>query len=65
MNDIPSAANNFEFILYADDTSLLSTINIPKLTHDTPIERVSNFNFLELTVNENMSWKLHVDIIAN
>ena len=31
MNDIPSAANNFEFILYADDTSLLSTINIPKV----------------------------------
>ena len=31
MNDIQSGANNFEFILYADDTSLLSTINIYKV----------------------------------
>ena len=29
MNDIPNATNNFEFILYADDTSLFRTINIP------------------------------------
>ena len=29
------------------------------------IERVSNFNFLGLNLNENMSWKSHFDIIAN
>ena len=32
---------------------------------DIFIERVSNFNFLGLTLNENMSWKPHIDIIAN
>ena len=31
MSDIPSAANIFEFILYAYDKYLLSTINIPKV----------------------------------
>ena len=40
---------------------LFTTVKID----DTPIERVSNFNFLGLTVNENMSWKPHIDIIAN
>ena len=29
------------------------------------IERVKNFNFLGLTINENMSWKPHTDKIAN
>ena len=32
---------------------------------DIFIERVSNFNFLGLTLNENISWKPHIDIIAN
>ena len=113
MNDIPNATNNFEYILYADDTSLFRTINIPitspvnineqlgyvydwlavnKLSlktkktkymifhamnekiddyipeikiDDILIERVTNFNFLGLTLNENISWKPHIDIIAN
>ena len=113
MNDIPNATNNFEFILYADDTSLFRTINIPitspvnineqlgyvydwlavnKLSLNTKktkymifhamnkkiddlipeikiddilIERVTNFNFLGLTLNENISWKPHIDKIAN
>ena len=29
------------------------------------IDKVSNFNFLGLTINENLSWKPHVDVIAN
>ena len=113
MNDIPNATNNFIFILYADDTSLFRTINIPitspvnineqlgyvydwlavnKLSlntkktkymifhamnkkidylipeikiNDILIERVTNFNFLGLTLNENVSWKPHIGIIAN
>ena len=113
MNDIPNATNNFEFILYADDTSLFRTINIPitspmnineqlgyvydwlavnELSLDTKktkymifhamnkkiddlipgikiddisIERVTNFNFLGLTLNESISWKPHIDITAN
>ena len=39
---------------------------IPKITiNDIEIERVQNFNFLGLTINENLSWKPHIDKIAN
>ena len=30
-----------------------------------PLERVQNFNFLGLLLNENMSWKPHIDLLAN
>ena len=30
-----------------------------------PLERVQTFNFLSLLLNENMSWKLHIDLLAN
>ena len=113
MNDIPHATDYFDFILYADDTSLYNKIQAPvtspidindelsgvynwlavnKLSLNVkktkymifhainknidgsvtpvqidkiPIERVSNFNFLGLNLNENMSWKSHIDITAN
>ena len=29
------------------------------------LERVQNFNFLGLLLNENISWKLHIDLLAN
>ena len=32
---------------------------------DRLIERLSNFNFRGLILNENMSWKPHTDIISN
>ena len=39
---------------------------IPNIViNSTIIERVQNFNFLGLTINENLSWKAHVDKIAN
>ena len=113
MNDIPEATDYFDFILYADDTSLYDNIQIPctspldinnelRYVHDwlavnklslnvkktkymvfhalnknvdglvspvhidnIPIERVCDFNFLGLNLNENLSWKSHIDIIAN
>ena len=33
--------------------------------NDTGIEKVSDFDFLGLTINENMNWKSHIDKIAN
>ena len=30
-----------------------------------PLERVQNFNFLGLLLNENMSWKPHIDLLSN
>ena len=113
MNDIPNASKSFKYILYADDTTLFSTIHIstnvpldtnrqlaeiydwlsvnklslnvkktkfivfhainkniegliPELkVNDISIERVQNFNFLGLNLNEHMFWKNHVDMVAN
>ena len=33
--------------------------------NDTIIERVTNFDFLGLTLNEHLNWKPHIDKIAN
>ena len=30
-----------------------------------PLERVQNFTFLSLLLNENMSWKPHIDLFSN
>ena len=113
MNDISCCTDKFEFILYADDTTLYATItirsnnteslnieidkvnlwlainklslNVSKtkymlfhalnkdLTQCIPnliingniIERVSNFNFLGISFNENMSWKTHLNKLSN
>ena len=119
MNDIEVASDRFNAVLFADDSTFVTTIrasfpsksidkdfetimnselekvynwlivnklslNIKKtkvMLFHTPntkfkyiptlkinnieIERVKNFNFLGLTINENLSWKPHVDKIAN
>lgn len=116
MNDIIESSKLFDFILYADDTSLttsvelvfrqnpdgiqncinaeLENINIwlklnklslnisktkymifhsinkklPLLTLEiegTPIERVTEFNFLGFTLDEHMKWNKHVDKVSN
>ena len=119
MNDIEMASDTFDAVLFADDSTFITTIraslpskyinknfedvinrelekvydwlivnklslNIKKtkcmifhtpntkfifsptlMINNTQIERVTNFNFLGLTINENLSWKPHVDRIAN
>ena len=39
--------------------------NIKLYIDDTEIERVQNFNFLGVILNENLSWKPHTDKVAN
>ena len=124
MNDIHTASNKFDMILYADDTNLISPLcsfnsslscnksevehmsqqintelrniqewlNINKLSLNVsktkymifhhyqrnitniiptlkinfePIERVMEFNFLGLTIDEHLSWKPHIQKISN
>ena len=124
MNDIHEASENFHAILYADDTSLFSSLgsfnvalngtkfdkyalsqsintelnniqewlNINKLSlnvnktkymifhnhqrdiydlipdirlNNQAIERVSEFNFLGLTIDQHLSWNAHVQKISN
>ena len=113
MNDVPYCTKYFNFILYADDTTLNSTIQIPTMSpininnelakvydwlavnklslnvkktkyiifrainkriegvvpdltiNGIPLERVQTLNFLGLLLNENMSWKPHIDLLSN
>ena len=118
MNDISYTSQLFKFILYADDTTLFSSIEyslptytsnvdlllnneliyicdwliinklslnisktkymvfhpykkdisqlVPSLTiNDTEIERVNTFNFLGITLDENVTWKPHISILSN
>ena len=122
MNDIHTASDKFDMILYADDTNLISPLcsfnfsgtkndvkhvseqinieltniqewlNINKLSLNVrktkymichhyqrnitnisptlkincePIERVTEFNFLGLTIDEHLSWKPHIQKISN
>ncbi len=117
INDITFASKLFKFIIYADDTTLNTSIelvarnspgtdistalnvelakisdwlcsnklslNVNKLKYmifhkpqktinpiqlfmnETEISRVSNFDFLGLTLNEHLSWKPHIDKVSN
>ena len=39
---------------------------VPDLTiNGIPLERVQTFNFLGLLLNENMSWKPHIDLLSD
>ena len=115
MNDIAEASDLFDFILYADDTSLTTTIKvimkkdkdlqmsvntelnkikvwldlnklslnikktkymvfhtinkrIPKFDiqiEGVNIEKVSEFNFLGITIDDQLKWNKHIDKISN
>ena len=114
MNDFHLCSKFFEFILYADDTTLYNplsnlhhrdvslhinqelnhvyewlcinklSLNIKKTKHimfhspkkkiqelqpklvinDINIEQVKDFNFLGITIEEHLNWKLHIDKIS-
>lgn len=116
INDITQIKTNFDILMYADDTTLVSNLEkfgnltspeevqrvinndllqistwlvdsklflnteksklmifykhpkkIPNLNitlNDVRIERVNNFNFLGITIDENITWKAHIDKIA-
>lgn len=49
MNDIPSSSKAFDFILYADDTTLVSTVNL-SATHER------DFNRINLELEEVHKW---------
>ena len=113
MNDIPNCTEYFNFILYAGDTTLSSTIRIPSVSlininnelakvydwlavnklslnigktkyvifhaknkriegvipdleiDGIPLDKIKEINFLGLHLNENISWKPHIDSLSN
>ena len=112
INDLPSATKSFDFVMYADDTTLVSTLetfgrtcNVKEIEHNINIEiskvttwlqrnklqlnvskskfmvffkhpktlpklnitangnligQVSEFNFLGITIDENITWNPHI-----
>ena len=112
INDLPSATKNFDFVMYTDDTTLVSTLEtfgrtcnvkeierninieiskvttwlqknklqlnvskskfmmffkhpktLPKLNitaNGNLIDQVSEFNFLGITIDENITWNPHI-----
>ena len=49
MNDIPNASNLFTFILYADDTTLFSTIEYSIPSSASNYNQSINLNFSKVT----------------
>ena len=46
-------------------TKNIEGLVIEPVVDNVPIERVTHFNFLGLNLNDHMSWKPHIDAIAN
>ncbi len=53
-----------KYIVFHTKQKKINTALIKK-KNDNIIERVKDFNFLGLIINENLSWKSHADKIAN
>ena len=89
INDIIKASSKFDFILYADDTTLVSTLesfgtlnNVAELENAINceiskisswlvsnmlvlnVEHVEEFNFLGITVDQNVNWDAHITKIS-
>ena len=55
-----------KFMLFHNYQKTINEDDIPHLTiNDTIIERVTEFNFLGLTINEFMNWNSHASKISN
>ena len=63
INRLSLNATKSKFMMFKKTNKI---VNSPNLNIDgTPIERISNFNFLDLTLDENLNWKQHNQKTAN
>ena len=66
VNKLSLNAAKTKFMLFHNYQKLINEDDIPHLTiNDTVIERVTEFNFLGLTINEFMNWNSHSSKISN
>ena len=66
VNKLSLNVQKTKFMIFHYRQRVLTENDIPCLMiNDTLIERVTEFNFLGLTVNEYMNWNSHVQKIAN
>ena len=55
--------NKSKYVIHKIDNKTLDPLQLN--INGVQIEKVENVNFLGLTVNENLNWKNHVDMISN
>ena len=66
VNKLSLNANKTKFIIFHNYQQVMTDSNIPQLEiHNTAIERVTEFNFLRITINKFMNWGSHSVKIAN
>ena len=66
VNKLSLNANKTKFMIFHNYQKVMTDSDIPQLEmNKTPIERVAEFNFLGITINEFMNWGSHSVKIAN
>ena len=66
VNKLSLNANKTKFMIFHNYQKVMTDSDIPQLEiNNTPIERVAEFNFLGITINEFMNWGSHSVKIAN
>ena len=66
VNKLSLNANKTKFMIFHNYQKVMTDSDIPQLEiNNTPIERVTEFNFLGITINKFMNWGSHSVKIAN
>ena len=66
VNRLSLNASKTKFMVFHNYQKIMCDDDIPKLIiNDSVIERVREFNFLGLTINESLNWSSHCSKIAN
>ena len=56
VNRLSLNANKTQFMIFHNYQKVMTDNDIPQLEINTPIERVTEFNFLGITINEFINW---------
>ncbi len=62
-NKLSLNVNKSKYIIFHTVQRPVTELNL--MMNNTEIERVHNFDFLGLILNENLNWKFHIDKISN
>ena len=66
VNKLSLNAEKTKFMIFHNHLKIITQNKIPCLKiNNTNIERVTEFNFLGLTINEHLTWKSHAAKVAN
>ena len=66
VNKLSLNAEKTKFMIFHNHQKIITQNKIPCLKiNNTNIERITEFNFLGLTINEHLTWKSHAAKVAN